>query len=689
MNAKRSKGGGAAAATAAAAVAERVAELRGLIRHHNSRYHVLDDPEIADVEYDALYDELVALEAEHPELVTDDSPTQRIGAEPESEFTTVRHTVPMLSLDKCSSAEDLAAWVARCQSRLEHDGELEFICEPKVDGVAVTLRYELGRLTLGATRGDGEAGEDITANVRTLHAVPLSVSEAGVPDLIEVRGEIYMPQADFQAFNAAAREAGEKTLVNPRNGAAGSLRQLDPRITARRPLTIFCYGVGRIGDGWQPRTQMEVLERLQGWGFRINPEARVVTGAAGAQQYAAALLERRARLGYDIDGVVVKVNRLDFQQRLGAVTRKPRWAMAYKYAAEEATTRVLAVEFQVGRTAAVTPVARLEPVFVGGVTVSNATLHNMDEIARLDLHVGDTVMVRRAGDVIPQVMAVIVARRPADAAPVSLPAGCPSCGSPIVRPEGEAVARCSAGPRDCPAQRKEGLRHFASRLALDIDGLGDKLIEQLVAADLVREPADLYRLDRETLAGLERMGEKSADRLLRSLERSSRTTLPRFVYALGIREVGEATARNLADHFGSLEALMEADRDALEQVPDVGPVVAGYVYEYFRDDERRAAVDDLRAVGVAWPDPDRAPRATPLAGQTWVLTGALSSLTRDEARAALQALGAKVASSVSRRTTVVVAGADPGSKLDRARELGVDVLDENGLLALLTEHGHG
>jgi DNA ligase (NAD+) len=685
MNAKRSSGGAAAPATAA----ERVVELRRLIRHHNYRYHVLDDPEIADVEYDALYDELVALETEHPELVTDDSPTQRIGAEPESEFATVRHTVPMLSLDKCTSAEDLAAWVARCQSRLEHDGELELTCEPKIDGVAVTLRYEGGRLTLGATRGDGESGEDITGNVRTLRAVPLSVSAAGVPDLIEVRGEIYMPQADFQAFNAAAREAGEKTLVNPRNGAAGSLRQLDPRITARRPLTIFCYGVGQIGDGWQPQTQMEVLERLREWGFRINPEARLVSGAAGAQQYVAELLERRARLGYDIDGVVVKVNRLDFQQRLGAVTRKPRWAMAYKYPAEEATTRVLAVDFQVGRTGAITPVARLDPVFVGGVTVSNATLHNMDEIARLDLHVGDTVMVRRAGDVIPQVMAVIVARRPADAAPVSLPEACPSCGSPIVRPEGEAVARCSAGPRDCPAQRKEGLRHFASRLALDIDGLGDKLIEQLVAADLVREPADLFRLDRDTLAGLERMGEKSAEKLLRSLERSRRTTLPRFIYALGIREVGEATARNLADHFGSLEALMAADRDALEEVADVGPVVAGYVYEYFRDAERRAAVDDLRAVGVTWPEAERAPRATPLAGQTWVLTGALSSLTRDEAKEALHALGAKVTGSVSRRTTVVVAGADPGSKLDRARELGIDVLDEAGLLALLAEHGHG
>jgi DNA ligase (NAD+) len=681
MNAKRAGGADAAA---------RVAELRKLIRHHNHRYYVLDDPEIADVEYDALYDELVALEAEHPELVTDDSPTQRIGGEPLSEFASVRHAVPMLSLDKGSTPEDLSAWVARCQGRLGDAAELALTCEPKVDGVAVTLRYENGRLVLGATRGDGETGEDITANVRTLRAIPLSVEADDVPAVLEVRGEIYLPQADFQAFNAAAREAGEKTLVNPRNGAAGSLRQLDPRVTARRPLTMFCYGIGRLDDGWQPKTQMEVLERLRGWGFRVNPEAAVVHGAAGAQAYIDGMLAQRPRLGYDIDGVVVKVDRLDLQQRLGTVTRRPRWALAYKYPAEEATTRVLAVEFQVGRTGAVTPVARLEPVFVGGVTVSNATLHNMDEIDRLDLHVGDTVLVRRAGDVIPQVMAVIVARRPKDALPVALPDVCPACGSPIVRPEGEAVARCSAGPRVCPAQRKEGLRHFASRLALDIEGLGDKLIEQLVATDLVREPADLFSLPRDTLAGLERMGDKSADKLLRALERSRETTLARFIYALGIREVGEATARSLAGHFGSLEALMAATPEALEQVADVGPVVAGHVHAYFQDPERRQAIADLLAAGVTWPAPAAVSAATaPLAGQTWVLTGTLSSMTRDEAKAALQALGAKVAGSVSGKTTAVVAGADPGSKLDKASALGVRVLDEAALQALLAEHHDG
>ncbi len=666
---------------------KRAEELRALIRHHNYRYYVLDDPEIADAEYDALYDELVALEADYPDLVTDDSPTQRIGGEPLAEFATVRHRLPMLSLDKCTSREELEEWLARCHARLGGDEPLELTCEPKIDGVAVTLIYERGSLTLGATRGDGQTGEDITANVRTLRSVPLKLDAADVPRLLEVRGEIYMPLANFQAFNAAAREAGQRPLVNPRNGAAGSLRQLDPRVTARRPLTMFCYGIGQLENDWQPATQMEVLERLKGWGFRVNPEVRLVKDVAGAEAYVDALLERRHRLGYDIDGAVLKVNRLDLQARLGTVTRRPRWAMAYKYPAEEATTRVLAVEFQVGRTGAITPVARLEPVFVGGVTVSNATLHNMDEVARLDLHVGDTVMVRRAGDVIPQVMAVIAAKRPKDAQPVVLPETCPSCGSPIVRPEGEAVARCSAGPRVCPAQRKEGLKHFASRLALDIEGLGDKLIEQLVEADLVREPADLFRLSRETLAGLERMGEKSAAKLLRSLERSKETTLARFIYALGIREVGEATAATLAQHFGDLDSLMNASPEELEAVPDVGPVVAAHVHGYFRDPERREAVRDLQEVGVHWPAPPGTKGPAPLAGQTWVLTGTLEAMTREEAKDKLQQLGARVAGSVSKNTDHVVAAPGAGSKLEKARALEVPVMDEDGFLTLLRDHG--
>ncbi|MEZ5557219.1 MAG: NAD-dependent DNA ligase LigA [Pseudomonadales bacterium] len=667
----------------------RAEALRALIRHHNHRYYVLDDPEIADAEYDRLFDELLALEAENPALVTADSPTQRVGAAPQTAFATVTHELPMLSLDKCTSAEDLADWIERCRARLgAADADLEFSCEPKIDGVAVALIYRDGVLAQAATRGDGQTGEDITANVRTIHAVPLKVEGADLPPRLEVRGEIYMPLRDFERFNARARASGERTLVNPRNGAAGSLRQLDPRITAQRPLTMFCYGIGALGDGWQPRTHFEVLEQLRGWSFRVSPEVRVVRGLEGCRNYVEGLLKRRTSLGYDIDGAVIKVNDLALQQRLGTVTRRPRWAMAFKYPAEEASTRVVAVEFQVGRTGAVTPVARLEPVFVGGVTVSNATLHNMDEIARLDLHIGDTVMIRRAGDVIPQVMAVIPGRRPADAAPVALPDGCPSCGSPIVRAEGEVVARCSAGPDVCPAQRKEGLKHFASRLGMDIEGLGDKLIEQLVAQDLVREPADLYRLDAEQLAGLERMGVRSAANLVRAIDASRRTTLARFIYALGIREVGEATAQALAQHFGDLDALMSADPQALEAVGDVGPVVAKSIFDYFQDPARRAAVAALRAAGVSWPvQAGSVDRPQPLAGQTWVLTGTLESLTRDEAKARLQALGAKVAGSVSKKTDQVVAGPGAGSKLDRAEALGVPVMDEAALLTLLHEHG--
>ncbi len=669
-----------------AAKARRAEKLRAELRHHNHCYYVLDAPEIADAEYDALFDELVALEADFPDLVTDDSPTQRIGGEPLAAFESVRHRVPMLSLAKCTSTSELEDWLNRCRSRLETDEPLALTCEPKIDGVAVTLIYERGKLTQAATRGDGETGEDITANVRTLRSLPLAVRADDIPAVLEVRGEIYMPQADFLAFNDAARKAGEKMLVNPRNGAAGSLRQLDPKVTARRPLTMFCYGVGQLEGDWRPSAQMEVLEQLRDWGFRINPEVRVVEDAEGAEAYVADLLGRRERLGYDIDGVVMKVNRLDLQQRLGTLSRSPRWALAYKYPAEEATTRVLAVEFQVGRTGAITPVARLEPVFVGGVTVSNTTLHNMDEVARLDLHVGDTVMIRRAGDVIPQVMAVIAAKRPERAAAVALPKSCPACGNPIVRPEGEVVARCSAGPGECPAQRKEGLKHFASRLALDIEGLGDKLVEQLVEADLVREPADLFRLSEDTLAGLERMGEKSAAKLVAALERSRSTTLTRLVYALGIREVGSATAQNLARHFGSLDALMDASVEELEAVADVGPIVAGHVHGYFHDPQRRAAVADLVAAGVHWPSPAGRRGPAPLAGQTWVLTGSLEAMTRDEARERLQALGAKVAGSVSKKTDCVVAGPGAGSKLDKARRLEVEIMEEAEFLALLERH---
>jgi DNA ligase (NAD+) len=679
--------------TMARAEAEsRISELRRLVRHHNHRYYVLDSPEIADAEYDALYDELVALEADHPDLVTVESPTQRVGGSPLEQFNAVTHEVAMLSLDKCTTHEELSDWIERCRGRLDEGEALDFVCEPKVDGVAVAMTYENGRLVLGATRGDGQTGEDITANVRTVGAIPLLMRDDaghGFPPRLEVRGEIYMPIADFEAFNERARQRDEKTLVNPRNGAAGSLRQLDPQVSASRPLTMYCYSIGWVEGDWQPRTHMEALERLAAWGFRVNPDARGVSGLAGCLGYVEEMLERRDSLGYDIDGVVIKVNDLDQQRRLGAVTRKPRWAIAFKYPAEEATTTLTGVEFQVGRTGAITPVARLEPVFVGGVTVSNATLHNMDEVRRLDIRVGDTVMVRRAGDVIPQVVSVIEAKRPPGAEAVALPEGCPSCGSPITRPEDEAVARCSAGPEICPAQRKEGLRHFASRLALDIEGLGDKLIEQLVDKDQVRIAADLFRLDRDELILLERMGAKSAENLLAAIERSRETTLARFIYALGIREVGEATAQSLARHFGDLEPLRRAELDELEQVPDVGPVVAGNIHRFFADEANARAVDALVEAGVRWPAVAVQAGAQPLAGQTWVLTGTLESMTRDAAKSELVALGAKVSGSVSGKTSQVVAGPGAGSKLEKARKLGVPIMDEAEFLDALESHRNG
>lgn len=669
----------------------RLEELRALIHQHNHRYHVLDDPEIADAQYDALFDELSGLEAEHPDWITQDSPSQRVGDTPLSEFTSVTHARPMLSLDKCTTVEELSDWLQRCRTRLGEEFTIELFCEPKIDGVAVALVYVDGVLTLAATRGDGQTGEDITANVRTIGSVPLKLATIHghpAPSRMEVRGEIYMPLADFERFNEQARANDEKTLVNPRNGAAGSLRQLDPKLTAQRPLTMFAYSIGWVEGDWQPLTQSEVLEKLAVWGFRVNPESGRFADVDGVRRYVDDLAARRDALGYDIDGAVIKVDSLDQQRRLGAVTRKPRWAIAYKYAAEEATTQLLDVEFQIGRTGAVTPVARLEPVFVGGVTVSNATLHNMDEVARLDIHIGDTVLVRRAGDVIPQVVSVIRSRRKKNAKVISLPQTCPVCDSPIVQAADEAVARCSGGIQRCPAQRKESLKHFASRLALDIEGLGDKLIDQLVSVELVAEPADLFGLQQAALVGLERMGEKSAAKLLRSIEASRTTTLPRFIYALGIREVGEATAQSLADHFGDLDSLVAADAEALETVDDVGPIVAASVAAYFANAETLGIVQRLREAGVSWPNVRRETGGSelPLAGQTWVLTGTLEQLTRDEAKARLQKLGAKVAGSVSKKTHRVVAGADAGSKLSKAQSLDIPVLDETGLLALFAQH---
>ena len=660
-----------------------VEALRQAVRHHDHRYHVLDDPEIPDAEYDALFDRLADLERRHPELVSADSPTQRVGAPPAAGFAPVVHELPMLSLDKCATEPEFAEWESRCRNRLGYEGEFEFACEPKIDGVAVSLLYEDGVLRRAATRGDGQTGEEITENVRTVRAVPLKLLGDGVPPRLEVRGEIYMPLADFHAFNDAAAAAGERPLVNPRNGAAGSLRQLDPKLTATRPLSMFCYAVG-LREGWTPATQSEVLATLKGWKLRVNDRAEAVRGVEGCVDYFRRILAERDALGYEIDGVVVKVNEFALQDALGTVTRKPRWAIAFKYPAQEATTTLNAVDFQVGRTGAITPVAKLEPVFVGGVTVSNATLHNMDEVARLDLRIGDAVVVHRAGDVIPRVTKVILARRPADARPVAMPRHCPACGAAIERGDDEVVARCPAG-LTCPAQRRQSLRHFASRLALDIGGLGTKLIDQLVERELVRDPSDLYRLTTEHLAGLERMGEKSAANLRAALDASKQTTFARFIYALGIREVGETTAVSLANHFRELAALMTATEETLAEVPDVGRVVALKVRLFFADPHNRRVIDGLIEQGVTWPAP-AAPRTAPLAGETWVLTGTLAGMTRNQAKARLVGLGAKVAGAVSANTTCVVAGEGAGGKLAEAERLAVTVIDEGRFFDVLQEH---
>ena len=672
---------------------ERAAMLREQVAYHLRRYHVLDAPEIADAEFDALFDELAALEQAYPTLQTDTSPTQRVGAAPLSQFEKVQHSQPMLSLDKATSRAELEQWMQRCRNRLGAD-DITFTCEPKIDGVAVALIYEHGELTLAATRGDGNEGENILANVRTIGAIPLTLQNSGsgsavVPAKIEVRGEIYIPVEHFEAFNDQALAKGDKPMVNPRNGAAGSLRQLDSKVTAGRPLTMYCYSLGATQGEWQPETQDEVLSTFAMWGLRTNPALEVVGNLDACLRYIDRLEAKRDSLGYEIDGVVIKVNDLAQQQRLGAVTRKPRWAIAYKFAAQEATSVVEDVDFQVGRTGAITPVARLQPTFVGGVTVTNATLHNMDEIARLDLHVGDRVMIRRAGDVIPQIAAVIASRRPADARRIELPQGCPSCGSAILRQGDEVVVRCSATRDFCPAQRKEGLKHFVSRLALDVDGLGDKLIDQLVDHQLVANAADLFALTHEQLVALERMGAKSADNLLAALEIAKHTTLPRFIYALGIREVGEATAASLARHFGDMEALYHADIEALEAVPDVGPIVGQSIAEFFAQPEQRKLVTALQQAGVQWPNISVVPSAElPLTGQTWVLTGTLEALPRTVAKQRLTALGAKVAGSVSAKTTVVVAGPGAGSKLEKAQSLGIDVHSEADLMALLSKYAN-
>lgn len=664
----------------------RVQFLRDALEEHNYQYYVLDQPSVPDAEYDRLFQELVALEQDHPELKTPDSPTQRVGGEVLDGFEEVEHVVPMLSLDNVFDEQGLRDFSRRIQTRLGSDADIDFACEPKLDGIALSLLYREGVLERAVTRGDGRRGEDVTRNVKTIASVPLRLRGSGWPEELEVRGEVYMPRAGFEAMNEAARRADEKVFVNPRNAAAGSLRQLDSRITARRPLELGVYGLALRDDRSPCPRHSENLALLADWGFRVSPELRTVTGVDGCLKYYDDLLGRRDQLPYDIDGIVYKVDSLDLQRELGFVSRAPRWAVAHKFPAQEELTVVRGVEFQVGRTGAVTPVARLEPVFVGGVTVSNATLHNSDEIQRLDVRIGDTVIVRRAGDVIPQVVQVVSERRPAQTAPIVMPEHCPVCGSDTERVEGEAVTRCTGG-LVCPAQRSESIKHFASRKAMDIEGLGDKLVETLVEHELVRHPGDLYRLDEETLAGLDRMGPKSAQNLLAALEKSKQTTLPAFLYALGIREVGEATALNLARHFGSLDAIVQADQEALLEVADVGPVVAAHVAHFFAETHNREVVQSLRDAGVQWPDlPVADPAELPLKGQTWVITGTLDSLTRDEAKERLQALGAKVAGSVSAKTHCLVAGPGAGSKLDKAEKLGVEVIDEPALLKLLESY---
>ena len=667
--------------------AKRVETLREQIRHHNYRYHVLDDPEVPDAEYDRLMRELQGLEADFPDLVTPDSPTQRVGDQPVDGFQTVTHAVPMLSLDNAFSDEEVADFDRKVRERLEResdDAPVRYAAEPKLDGVAVSLLYERGRLVRGATRGDGTTGEDITHNVRTIDAVPLVLRGEGFPAVLEVRGEVFMPKAGFAAYNERAAAAGEKTFVNPRNAAAGSLRQLDPKLTAERPLDIYVYSVGQTDGGKLPKAHSEILNLLQTWGLKTCPERDVVEGAAGCVAYYEAVGRKRERLPYEIDGIVYKVDSIADQRELGFVSRAPRWAIAHKFPAQEELTVLKDVEFQIGRTGALTPVARLEPVFVGGVTVSNVTLHNMDELECKDVRIGDTVVVRRAGDVIPEIVSVVASRRPKDAQKVELPERCPVCDSPVEREDGEAVARCTGG-RDCPAQVIEGLKHFVSRRALDIEGLGAVLIEQLVNAGRLKNAADIFSLEKDELAQLERMGEKSAENVIGSVEESKTTTLARLLFGLGIREVGESTAQSLASHYGGLDAVARASEEELQSVDDVGPIVASRIREYFDDPLNRELTDSLRDHGLHWPEtePGKGQDGS-LSGKTFVLTGTLPSMTRDEAKDLIQAKGGKVTGSVSGKTSYLVAGAKAGSKLAKAEKLGIEILDETALQELLS-----
>ncbi|WP_339057679.1 NAD-dependent DNA ligase LigA [Candidatus Regiella endosymbiont of Tuberolachnus salignus] len=669
-------------------IIQQINQRRATLQHHEYQYHVLDNPEIPDAEYDRLMNELRELETQYPELICADSPTQRVGAVPLNIFEQVKHESPMLSLDNVFDEKSYLAFHQRLHNRLNVTEELAFCCEPKLDGVAVSLLYEKGELVRAATRGDGSIGENITANVRTIRTIPLRLRGDDIPQQIEIRGEVFMPLIGFAQFNEAARHKAEKIFSNPRNAAAGSLRQLDSRITAKRPLDFFCYGMGLLKGGALPQHHLQRLLQFKAWGLPVSDQIKRCIGSDQIIAFYRHLEQQRDRLDFDIDGVVIKVDDLSLQERLGFSARAPRWATAFKFPAQEKMTQVRQVEFQVGRTGAITPVARLEPIQLAGVMVSNATLHNADEIKRLDLHIGDTVIIRRAGDVIPKIVSVLMDARPLEAQEVSFPLHCPVCGSDIERLEGETIARCS-GALLCPAQRKKTLQHFVSRRALDVDGMGDKIIEQLVTKEYVKHPADLFHLTVEKLMGLNRMGAKSAHNLITALEKAKQTTFPRFLYALGIREVGETTAANLAAHFRTLSHLRSADVEALKQVADVGVVVATHVINFLAQEHNQHVINALEAV-IHWPEPEQIIAVAEesnniFTSKTIVLTGSLNSLSRENAKDRLVALGAKVSNSVSKKTDLVIAGEGAGSKLIKAQELGIKVITEDEMLRLLSD----
>jgi DNA ligase (NAD+) len=664
-------------------VTQKIKFLRTKLNHHSYQYYVLDDPEIPDVEYDRLYRELQALEKQYPELITKDSPTQRVGDQPLKSFSQVKHETPMLSLDNVFDEKELGDFNKRLQQRLENDEVIEFAAEPKLDGLAISLLYEKGLLVRAGTRGDGTTGENVTQNIRTIHSIPLRLTGDDVPSVLEVRGEVFMPKAGFEKLNRQAKEKGEKEFANPRNAAAGSLRQLDSKITSNRHLAMYCYAVGRVDGMSSKKTHSEMLDKLLHWGLPLCKEREVVADVAGCIAYFNKISKQRESLPYEIDGIVYKVNNLNLQKNLGFVAKAPRWAIAHKFPAQEEITTVSAIEFQVGRTGAITPVARVKPVFVGGVTVSNVTLHNMDEVERKDVRVGDQVIVRRAGDVIPEIVRVVPGSRKPGTDKIKMLEKCPVCESDIIKEEGEAIARCSGGLY-CQAQRKESIKHFASRKALDIDGLGDKLVEQLVDENLIDHIDDLYNLTIEQVSALERMGEKSALNLIDALQASKETTLNRFIYALGIREVGEATAQTLAQYFGSIESVMSANEEQLQSVEDVGPVVALHIQSFFKQQHNLDVVEKLRKAGIHWQDHEPAnEEQQTLAGKIFVITGTLTTMGRDDAKRALQAKGAKVTGSVSKKTSYVVVGDSPGSKAAKAENLGVEILDEKALQGLL------